>query len=607
MVVKPSSQPPRPVPQGKALSREKLSLRLMITLLITFGTLVGIGVSIALFVERFYQEKLRDSWSIIYLEMEQKADDLQSNMRFMLEDRVRSRQIQGFKADGMYRLQGNELVAQKAGLPDAVSQEMFPSGVQKLEPLNLVQLEGRNYFARARVESDATLIDLWRAPIRLYMQQLLRFNKTSLVYAANTSGDLIYSSSPEVTNATLAQRRLVEMFSQRPLTSGQIALAQGAKKGRGFYHLIPESNVVLFAEVEEDAVLNNVHKTLRLLIGLSLLVALVVIVLIQFPLDRLVEPLSSLARVAMRVGQGDFAVPVERSSFGELVVLSDNVRGMMEGLRERDVRIKEYIEVEKENARREQELEVASRIQHGLIGPSFFLTPSGSEMKTHYVPCSEVAGDWFDAIYDERTGEFLTVLADVTGHGVGSGMITAAIAATFRRLRFSGLDELEILSVFQEINVVLNDIGSMYATAAGMHYKPALGKLEYVSAGHPSGFVVDRATKKVKSIRLPSSPLGHKADTVYRKKTIDFGPDHMLMVYSDGLLEAQNSKGREFGSNMLKKTIAKYAHLESSEQLLKSVLKEWETFVGGVPLDDDVCVMAVRGGALGIDKKEKTT
>jgi sigma-B regulation protein RsbU (phosphoserine phosphatase) len=120
---------------------------------------------------------------------------------------------------------------------------------------------------------------------------------------------------------------------------------------------------------------------------------------------------------------------------------------------------------------------------------------------------------------------------------------------------------------------------------------PVTGILEYCSAGHPPALLL-RANGDLESLSEGGLLLGVTADAIYYSAKVQLGPDDVLLVYSDGIIESLNEEGDEFGYARLREHL-RLAHTQSADAILFSVLGAVQDFAGTRPLMDDMTLAVV--------------
>ncbi len=245
------------------------------------------------------------------------------------------------------------------------------------------------------------------------------------------------------------------------------------------------------------------------------------------------------------------------------------------------------VEQERERHRLEQELTIARNIQQALLPHGLRDFPHLAVTGVHD-PCHSVGGDYFDVfpLSEDRTA-FL--IADVSGKGLGAALLTTMLQGALSGMSM-GTDPV---LVFNHINKFLcshSEVGRYATVYFGIIDRG--GKLEYVRAGHPSPLLV-RKGRASDLYENGSFPVGLIPDAVYSAASMQLEPGDTLVLFSDGITEAENPERELFGFQRLRDVLAGWQD-ESLESLKKIVLDSVTEFAGGAPQSDDMTLLVVR-------------
>lgn len=248
-----------------------------------------------------------------------------------------------------------------------------------------------------------------------------------------------------------------------------------------------------------------------------------------------------------------------------------------------------------EQERLRRELEIAKEVQSQLFPQSF--PPLATLRYTGACrPAREVGGDYFDFLPLGPATHLGIAAGDITGKGISAALLMANLQATLRShapLRNSAVAEL-----VGDINRLL--CGSIapnrFATFFYGVYDDARRELTYVNAGHNPPFVVRPAAEGPgRIVRLTKGGLviGVFADQVYEQETVVMAPGDLLVVYTDGVTEATNSRGDFYGQERIEALCAANATL-SETALRDLILDDLSRFSGEVPQEDDATLIVAR-------------
>jgi len=209
-------------------------------------------------------------------------------------------------------------------------------------------------------------------------------------------------------------------------------------------------------------------------------------------------------------------------------------------------------------------------------------------VKTSFRPARQVGGDLFEII--PRADGLLAVVADVTGKGVGAGLIAAGLHAGIRLLA----DEaLPIEVVAERLNTYLAGAteDNRFATMVMVEVR-ADGSFTAVHAGHCPG-LLRRAEGSVITVESTGLPLGIVPDARYTAVHGRLKPGDLVVLYTDGLTEAENAAGDELGVERLEELV-RAMDPEDVDTLCEQILDGVRRFAGDVPLADDATLVVLK-------------
>jgi sigma-B regulation protein RsbU (phosphoserine phosphatase) len=219
----------------------------------------------------------------------------------------------------------------------------------------------------------------------------------------------------------------------------------------------------------------------------------------------------------------------------------------------------------------QKELEIARRIQTDIL-PAAYPASKHFRVAARYVPMTAVAGDVYDFLVADPTQAGL-LIADVSGHGIPAALIASMVKLAATSQRANAADPAALLSGMN--TVLYGNTQSQFVTAAYVYLDAASSTLRYSAAGHPPMLLL-RAGKVVE---LTENGLMLAAFSFATYSTVEHGiePGDRIVLYTDGLLEAANTEGEEFGPQRLSALLQDGAHLnaESAADHIISSLKTW--------------------------------
>jgi len=195
-----------------------------------------------------------------------------------------------------------------------------------------------------------------------------------------------------------------------------------------------------------------------------------------------------------------------------------------------------------EQVRTRTELELAHAIQQTLV-PAIRQTEKTFEAYGISLPSEDVGGDLVDLI--PAGPAWLACITDVSGHGIPAGVLMGNLKTA---LRLGCAERQPLGSMMDTINGVLPAVKGpeMYATFAGILFRGA-GEAEYLIAGHPPILHYRIATNRIDRLAMQQFPLGLMAEGRYASAPVGCEAGDLLVLVSDGIVEAEDSTGAEFG------------------------------------------------------------
>jgi len=246
-----------------------------------------------------------------------------------------------------------------------------------------------------------------------------------------------------------------------------------------------------------------------------------------------------------------------------------------------------HMERERERRLLEHEMGLARAIQQALLPRGFRDYPHLS-VTGHNHPCIDVGGDYFDAfpISEDQTA---VLIADVSGHGLGAALLTTMLQGALSGMTL-GEDPLR---VFHQINQFLCEHSEVHHYATMFFSLLSCdGTLNYIKAAHPSPILL-RGGKATELYTDGSFPVGLLPDADFSIETIQLEPGDTLVMFSDGVTEAEDTEENQFGVPRLCELLAGNDNTPI-EELKKLVLDGVDTFCRGAAQLDDITVLVAR-------------
>jgi serine phosphatase RsbU (regulator of sigma subunit) len=191
----------------------------------------------------------------------------------------------------------------------------------------------------------------------------------------------------------------------------------------------------------------------------------------------------------------------------------------------------------------------------------------GLDVAGQTLPASgAIAGDWWDIIRTPQ-GTALAIV-DVTGHGPEAGVVGLQIKAIMTAALSAGYSPA---AVMERVSAGLSDVDALLATAVIVEIPNDRSKpIQWVNAGHPAGYWID--TNHLITTLNPTGPMLGGFGGNWQSNEVFFGVGDRLVLVSDGLLETQDEKGEEFGTQGLMTSVISGEHTETSADLTNLIV-----------------------------------
>ena len=329
---------------------------------------------------------------------------------------------------------------------------------------------------------------------------------------------------------------------------------------------------------------SSLMHTNLLIIGLIVIILLYIIC--RLIIHRLTTPITQLSDAALRMAKGDLNTQLpEIKSSDEMKHLHDSFVYMQNS-------ITDYIDELKTttaaNERMESELGVARNIQMGMLRTDF-----PDNVSALLVPAKEVGGDLYDFV---QKGKYLYfTIGDVSGKGVPASLMMAITRAGLRFV--SGIDQT-MDKLLERINVSVTDTNShdMFVTLFMARVNLETRQMEYCNAGHNPIIVVPPDGDPYFLKAKPNLAIGLFEDFVYEAESLDLAAGTRLVLYTDGVNEAERADKNLFGNDRLLAWAGSALVRDtatSDKDVVDSLYNEVLQYTEGNPQNDDITIMSI--------------
>lgn len=250
----------------------------------------------------------------------------------------------------------------------------------------------------------------------------------------------------------------------------------------------------------------------------------------------------------------------------------------------------------------QSDLEMAREFQQALLpacpccGSPKVHDPLELDFAHFYQPAAYVSGDFYDYLrVDDH--KVAVLIGDVMGHGARSALVTAILRALVEEVAMTHTEPAAFLSALnQRYHEIIQRSGQMiFVSACYLLFDTETGSVQGASAGHPTPLLARRGERDVKHlfpITQPRFPLGMVGNVSYKSTTAAIHANDLILLYTDGVTEAESGDGEQFGEDALSAQVAAHTTMRAID-LVSDVANLVIAHSKGT-MNDDVCMVAIR-------------
>jgi phosphoserine phosphatase RsbU/P len=308
----------------------------------------------------------------------------------------------------------------------------------------------------------------------------------------------------------------------------------------------------------------------------------------------MLQGVRSVLAVPLGVGANVFGIIYADSPLSDNRFTEDHLKllttlASVAAIRVENARLTEE-QMERERLEREQQ--VASEIQQRFL-PAAAPQIEGWELQGISFPCYEIGGDYYDFIQRED-GKLIVALGDVSGKGTAAALLMSSLHAAIHAQASTHDSIAETIGAVNRY-LVESIPPNRFVTLFYAELDPRKGALTFLNAGHNPPLIV-HAGGTMEQLAAGGLPLGIMSDAEFREGRTQLLPGDVLVVYSDGVSEAVNPQGEEFGPTRLYEVVAR--NLDASASGLRDRIESALTkFCQGTPAADDITLVIVKRNA----------
>ncbi len=295
--------------------------------------------------------------------------------------------------------------------------------------------------------------------------------------------------------------------------------------------------------------------------------------------------IDDLYQATLHVRRGDFSYRVRVHKRDQLGALGDSFNEMTSS-------VSELIAEQRQRQKLENEITIAREVQEQLF-PHSLPSMAGLQVGATCRPARTVSGDYYDFISLSPTRMGIAI-ADISGKGIFAALLMASLQAALRSMAsLNGHGGTATLVERLNSHLFKNTSDDRYATFFYAVYDTESRMLTYTNAGHLAPFFVNDAG--VQQLDEGGTVVGLFEDPPYTQGSLKVAPGSVLVAFSDGLTEAENVYGEEFGMQRLKEEVMRQRNA-SPQRLAENLIAATEQWAGTPEQADDITVVVAKMG-----------
>ncbi|MDP2903739.1 MAG: SpoIIE family protein phosphatase [Methylovulum sp.] len=265
---------------------------------------------------------------------------------------------------------------------------------------------------------------------------------------------------------------------------------------------------------------------------------------------------------------------------------------------DRDITAKKAAEQQIHNAQialaiTQSEINIAQKIQISLL-PSAPIKNAHFEVTGVCLPAEQIGGDYFDYFFRDEN-HLDMVIADVSGHSIGPALFMVEARSAIRAQAHRPETASETLNILN--NFLYEDLNKTdyFITLFYLQYDIATRQLSIANAGHPPPLLLRSSQARCQRLDADGLILGIRKNIKFEQKTLILAAGDLLLIYTDGLIEAENPEGEFFGVGRVSDAFIQNARY-APQQIIMAILDELKQFCRKTAFNDDITLMVFKTG-----------
>ncbi len=339
----------------------------------------------------------------------------------------------------------------------------------------------------------------------------------------------------------------------------------------------------LFESLYPTSGLSRITLSVLLVLSTLLLAAVLFSSALGFGINRTItSSVKALRHGTEQLRKGNLEISIDVQNRDELGELAESFNHMTRDLRRMisQIAMKERLE---------RELQIAREIQLKLL-PGELPEIPGYSLAARSDPAEEVGGDYYDVLPRDH-GKLLIALGDVSGKGVAAAMLMSNLQANLHVLASQNIPLIEVMKQLN-VQIFRNSTPEMFITFFLAELDGDSGKVQFINAGHDTPVMISDG--ECQNLESGGLLLGVDPDANYQTGKVKLETGGLIVVYSDGLTEAMNETGVEFGRDRLIDELLNLKDMQV-DAIVDDVMEKVRLYVGGEQTaEDDLTLMVVK-------------
>ncbi len=271
----------------------------------------------------------------------------------------------------------------------------------------------------------------------------------------------------------------------------------------------------------------------------------------------------------------------------EFIALFENLAGQVGIAWRNDKQLQELLTAREQ----EHELQIAKNIQMGLL-PTNIPTLEHVAIAGLCVPAHQIGGDYYDYL-PRNSSVFDLVIADVSGHNIGAALVMAE-ARTFIHSRIEDIDQpAKMLQTLNKYFFNSLSRSELFVTLFYLQYHQTTKKLKYTSAGHNNPLLWRCQEQSIEKLDAEGLIFGIKQQVEFEQRSTILAANDILLLYTDGIIEAEDHDGEFFGLDRLGKLLQECGNL-TPQEIIDEVMNQVRIFTGLRHFNDDISLVVMK-------------